>query len=152
MTDPRPVPSLDEIALDPAKAIALSLDAATMLLARGGAACEVLRARVGTLQLASAPARVETADAVEWLTVPEVAARLKLARSYVYQLARRGDLPAVRRGKYVRIPAGRLHEWVAALEGNGVDTSRYTMYHRRRDRRRAPGTPQAARTDAGSVS
>ncbi len=61
---------LDEVAEAPTKAASLSLDAALTLLARGGAVCEVLRARVGALQ--ASPAITAPADgADEWLTLEE---------------------------------------------------------------------------------
>ncbi len=39
------------------------------------------------------------------LTVPEAAALLRISRRHVYELVRRGELPAIRLGRVVRIPA-----------------------------------------------
>jgi excisionase family DNA binding protein len=47
------------------------------------------------------------------LTVPEVARRLRIGRTLAYMMARRGELPVVRFGKLVRVPADRLDEWLA---------------------------------------
>jgi excisionase family DNA binding protein len=50
------------------------------------------------------------------LSVPEAAQFLGFANSYVYELIRRGEFPAVRRGKYVRIRRSALLLWVARKE------------------------------------
>jgi excisionase family DNA binding protein len=52
------------------------------------------------------------------LTVPEVAAELRFTRGYVYEAIRRGELPAVRKGKYVRLRRGDLAAWLGAT-GSG---------------------------------
>ncbi|MBI3977161.1 MAG: helix-turn-helix domain-containing protein [Chloroflexi bacterium] len=49
---------------------------------------------------------------MELLTVPEAAERLKLARSTVYMLAQRGDLPLIRFGRSIRIPAAALERCI----------------------------------------
>lgn len=64
-------------------------------------------------------------DAVEvgvFLTVPEVAVRLRISRTAAYQLARRwldGDLtdgiPAVRIGRSIRVPAAAFERWAHGL-------------------------------------
>lgn len=101
---------LDDLARDPAKAVELTPSARATLLAQALAV-------VGALASPAVAAPSQGVD-VEWLTVEQVAERLKLAKSYVYQLARRNDLPSVKRGKYVRISAARLSEWIAAIEGS----------------------------------
>jgi len=47
------------------------------------------------------------------LRLPEVCARLGLGRSTVYSMIQRGELPAVRIGRAVRIPAAAIDAWVA---------------------------------------
>ena len=42
------------------------------------------------------------------LRLPEVAKRLGLGRSTVYELIQRGELPVVRVGRAVRVPAAAL--------------------------------------------
>jgi excisionase family DNA binding protein len=81
-------------------------------------------AALAAAMLAEPSAAPPEHPAPAWLTIREVAERLKLAPSYVYQLARRGDLPHVKRGKYVRVPADALAEWAARLERNGLNGSR----------------------------
>ena len=49
------------------------------------------------------------------LISPEEAAQmLSVHRATIYRLMRRHELPAVRIGRAVRIPAAALHEWVQA--------------------------------------
>ncbi len=47
------------------------------------------------------------------LTVPEVAEILRVPRLHVYRLVREGKLPAVRVGRWVRVPEDALRVWVA---------------------------------------
>ena len=46
------------------------------------------------------------------LRIPEAAARLGLGRSTIYELIAAGDLPAIKIGRAVRVPASRLATWV----------------------------------------
>lgn len=55
---------------------------------------------------------------MELLTVSETAKRLKLGRSTVYLMAQRGDLPVVRFGAAVRIPAELLDRWIKQRKGD----------------------------------
>lgn len=48
----------------------------------------------------------------ELLRVPEAAERLSLSRSQTYQMAAAGQLPTVRVGRALRIPARELERWV----------------------------------------
>ena len=49
----------------------------------------------------------------EWLTVPEVAEELRIARSRAYELCARGDLPAVRIGeRSIRINRAELERFL----------------------------------------
>jgi excisionase family DNA binding protein len=58
----------------------------------------------------------------ELLTVPEAARRLSLGRATAYLLAQRGELPVVRIGRAVRIPARALEAWIIArTTGGGAD-------------------------------
>lgn len=45
-------------------------------------------------------------------TVPECAKALRLGRNRVYDLVATGELPAIRIGRSIRIPAGPLHDWI----------------------------------------
>jgi excisionase family DNA binding protein len=59
------------------------------------------------------------------LTVPEAATYLRIGRNLAYELIARGDLPAVRLGRVIRVPRTGLERWLedeAASSGNSVDT------------------------------
>jgi excisionase family DNA binding protein len=45
------------------------------------------------------------------LLVIEVAERLRCSRTMVYDLIANGELPAIRRGRYIRIPAWAVTAW-----------------------------------------
>ena len=49
------------------------------------------------------------------LTVTEVADRLSLSRSKVYELLSQGDIPSVHIGRARRVAATALDEWIARL-------------------------------------
>lgn len=48
------------------------------------------------------------------LTVPEVAKLLRISRAKAFDMARRNEIPTVRMGRSVRVPAESLDEWVKA--------------------------------------
>lgn len=47
-----------------------------------------------------------------YLTVPEAARILKVASSWVYEHTRKGTIPVVRLGKYVRLPQKEFWQWL----------------------------------------
>jgi excisionase family DNA binding protein len=99
---------------DPQRIADLQVDDMPLLLG----ALEQLRAALWARMLSvPVPAAREPGIDVgeEILTVPEVAAELRFTRGYVYEAVRRGDLTAVRKGKYVRIRRTDLRAW---LEGH----------------------------------
>jgi excisionase family DNA binding protein len=49
---------------------------------------------------------------VRLLTPDELAEMLAIPRSQIYRLAREGDLPAVRLGRYVRFDEEEVREWL----------------------------------------
>jgi len=49
----------------------------------------------------------------EYLKVPEVAKVLRIARSRAYELVAKGQIPAVRIGRSVRVPRHELDRWLA---------------------------------------
>lgn len=51
-------------------------------------------------------------DQVEFLTVAEVAAMMRVSKMTVYRLVHGGDLPAVRVGKSFRVPEPAVHEYL----------------------------------------
>jgi excisionase family DNA binding protein len=104
------VPTLDDLACNPERARGLPTDVAASLLSKLAGVQTILLAH-----LLAGPLNGEKSKAPldDLLTVPEVAARLKVPSAYVYELARRGEIPTVRIGKYVRVPHVALQEWVA---------------------------------------
>jgi excisionase family DNA binding protein len=146
------VPGLDELVADPARARQLPPTVAAELLIR----VIGLQTALATRALAAPEGGPTEAPAEDqWLTIPEVAARLRFAKSYVYQLARRADLPALRKGKYWRVRLADLHQWEAALSKNPFERAVSTVLRSPRDRRRrsagsatTPADPSAARHPA----
>ena len=51
--------------------------------------------------------------AAELLTVAQAAALCNLSRSHVYHLVQRGEWPAVRIGRTLRVPRRWLELWIA---------------------------------------
>ncbi len=57
------------------------------------------------------------------LKVPEAAELVGLGRSKLYELMKAGEIPAIRIGRGVRIPANGLREWVARQTEAAADRS-----------------------------
>ena len=55
------------------------------------------------------------------LTVPEAASMLRIGRNLAYELVARGELPALRLGRVIRIPRGALNDWVRESAGRGIE-------------------------------
>jgi len=149
-----PLPGLDQLAAEPALATTLPPTAATALLGR----CHIVQsALIGRLLSAQTSAEGEPGPAAagddQLLTVPQVANLLGVPKGYSYDLARRGEIPTVRFGKYVRVPTSALRQWIAQHEGTRLDRAMYSAYSRRQgrhDRRGASANSTAPRTDAGA--
>ena len=48
----------------------------------------------------------------EYLTVPELAALLRISRNLAYELVAQGELPSFRLSSRIRIPRERLSNWL----------------------------------------
>jgi len=57
----------------------------------------------------------------EVLTIPEVARELRFTRAYVYEAVRRGDITALRTGKYIRVRRTDLRAWLEGRSTKGLD-------------------------------
>lgn len=57
--------------------------------------------------------------ALPFLTVEEAAALLRLKRSTAYELARRGQLPCFRVGRFIRVPRDALLRMAERAEASG---------------------------------
>ena len=53
------------------------------------------------------------------LTVPETAKLLRISRNLAYELVARGELPAVRLGRVIRIPRDELTARIKAEASDG---------------------------------
>ena len=49
----------------------------------------------------------------ELLTIEEAAAFLKVPKSWIYERTRKGTIPHVKLGKYLRFPVGELRQSIA---------------------------------------
>jgi excisionase family DNA binding protein len=106
--------TLDDIADDPDRVQELSPANVTALIGQCAMVVTALLTRVASLQ--ARPTR-EAPPCDALLTVPDVATLLKLKPAYVYELVRRGSLPAIHSGKYVRVSRSALMAW---LKQNGA--------------------------------
>lgn len=106
---------------------------------------ETLKVRLwGRAVTQAAPTRPEPAAVDEHLlTAAEVATRLAVPKAFVYELARRGELPTLHVGaRYVRIPATALEAWVTRQMDHGIDRDSETGRLRTvRRRLRESGVP-----------
>jgi len=101
------VPSLDTLVRDPAQARLLSGQVRGELIAQASAVIACLAAPM----IAEAPASAPEADAL--LTAKEMAARLKVKESWILTEARRGRIPKVLIGRYVRFSAEAVERALA---------------------------------------
>jgi excisionase family DNA binding protein len=49
----------------------------------------------------------------EYLTIQQVASLFKVNVGWVYERARRGEIPCIKLGKYLRFQKSKLEEWAA---------------------------------------
>lgn len=67
---------------------------------------------------------MERAEADSLLTAAEVAALLRVTKAWVYAETRRGALPHVRLGRYVRYRRAAVSAWVEEIERGPVPARR----------------------------
>jgi len=121
---------LDDLLVDPAKIGNLRDGELSRILVQISALLAMVSARIG-LTIANGQPEVaeETAENLQQLTVSKVAALLDMPKARVYELIRRGQMPAVRVGvKNVRVPRVALREWIAGHQEK--DETTYTAYSR----------------------
>jgi excisionase family DNA binding protein len=112
------LPSLDELLEAPERARALPPDAIAAVIG------ETLLLLCRLVQASTMPNTTQAKkpeDPDRLLTVRETAALLSVRPPHVYELIRRGRLPAVRVGKYVRVKSGDLKAWLEDQREEGVD-------------------------------
>jgi len=59
------------------------------------------------------------------ITVYQAAERLSFTTQYVYELIRKGQLQAIRNGKYVRILNSDLDAWIERNREKGIESQLY---------------------------
>jgi excisionase family DNA binding protein len=62
-------------------------------------------------------------ELAELLTLDEVVTWLRVPRSWVYERTRKGQIPHVRLGKYLRFPRQALAEWLGAQHREGPSSA-----------------------------
>src|SRR5438309_5375160 len=139
------VPGLDDLESDLALADSLPV---SMLAERARRAAR-LAADLQTALIARAACREASSEPDRLLAIPKVAEILEFTEQYVYELIRRGHLPAVRSGKYVRVSASAVDSFMKNGPTNGVDSILYQGYSSARGRVPAAAAQDARRIDPG---
>jgi excisionase family DNA binding protein len=62
-------------------------------------------------------------ELAELLTLDEVVTWLRVPRSWVYERTRKGQIPHVKLGKYLRFPRQALTEWLGAQNREGPSST-----------------------------
>lgn len=98
------VPSLDELTRNPERIAELDATVARDLLVK------IMSVQALLLVKAVAPTRNDPSDGGGdlFLTVKETATLLKVPQQFVYELARRNEIPTVKVGRYIRVPRAAL--------------------------------------------
>lgn len=116
MSELRSLPTLDELAEHPERAAELKDEERRRVVSQLAALIVLLESSAVAITPVSKVAPPEP-RAERLLTVPATAERMGFAKSYIYEIIRRGELRAVRRGKYIRVRESAVDEWVRAHEG-----------------------------------
>src|SRR5438876_6599536 len=138
------VPGLDDLEADLGLADSLPVP---MLADRARRAAR-LAADLQTALIARAVFGEASRESDRLLAVPKVAEILKFTEQYVYELIRRGHLPAVRSGKYVRVSASAVDSFTKNGPTNIVESPLYHRYSGGRGRIGATSTQDAGRADS----
>jgi excisionase family DNA binding protein len=148
------VSNLAQLLADPARVAEASDMEVRQVLIRISALLTALSARIGMLTSQNGQPEAP-AENLRELTVPKVAELLDLPRARVYELIRKGQIPAVRLGKNVRVPLVALRERFVQNQGKALDNERYSVYHnldlKGHDRRGTSAHPKTPRADAGGA-
>lgn len=111
------VPTLLELLQTPERAAELPAEERCRLVSQLAALIVVIESSSARPVEAPVPQGRDSArDDDRLLRVPEAAEILGFARSYIYELIRRGELPAVQSGRHVRLRRSALREWARRHE------------------------------------
>ncbi len=144
-------PALTALLADPARMGEVPARALPAVLGELAALQLALVARMaeGTAeQEAHAPAEPDTG---QLLTPEEAAELLSIPRSRVYAMARRGEIPNVKVGKYVRLPVAGLRAWIAGKLKKPIDSKIYKMYNKGHERKGTQASPHPPRAHPGGA-
>lgn len=144
-------PTLDKLAADPVRAASLPVEVVEALLSQ----CHVIEGALLT-RLLAAQARADgqpeaSGEGDRLLTIAEVADFLGVPKGYAYELARRGEIPTVRFGKYVRVALTAFREYVARHQENRLDKICSDRLQSTRDRLRGATNPRTVGTHASGI-
>src|SRR5438876_5434711 len=147
LTSPSPLmtrPGLDDLEAD----LALADSLAVSVLAERARRAARLAADLQMALIARATFReAASPEQDRFLAIPKVAEILQFTEQYVYELIRRGHLPAVRSGKYVRVSASAVDSFTKNGPTNVVEPPLYQRYSDGRGRIGATSTQDARRAD-----
>ena len=139
------VPGLDDLEAD--RALADSLPVSVLAERARGAAR--LAADLQMALIARAACReAASPEPDRLLVIPKVAEIFEFTEQYVYELIRRGHLPAVRSGKYVRVSASAVESFMKNGPANLLDTALYQRYSDVGGRTRASPAQEARQANA----
>ena len=148
MSEPRPlapVPTLVEVSTLSAEAVAAALARLHAEQAQLAALEGALVDRLLALQAQPAPAEDEL------LPMPAAARLLGIPESKAREMGRRGQLPVVAVGKYVRVSRRALAAFMQGGPGGPVDRGLGKMHSRGNGQRNTPAAPKARRPDAAGA-
>ena len=111
---PTATPTLDELIAQPERSAEVTADDRRRLVRQLAALILTLESCPAAPELGHERAPASTSNDDRLLNAAEAATQMGFARGYVYELIRRHELRAVRRGKYVRIPQSAILEWAQA--------------------------------------
>jgi len=113
-------PDLGLVLADPRRVADLHADDIPALL---GALEQVRSALWSRMLRTPAPLARDPDDTAgdQLLTVADIAGEVRFTPGYVYEAVRRGQLSAVRKGKYVRIRRADLRAWLDGLPAKDLD-------------------------------
>jgi len=88
-------------------------------------------------------------DGERLITVEQAAELLAFTEQYVYDLIKKGGLPAIRHGKYIRIKLSDLQAWIDEHREISVDNNVYKLYSNNSGRKRTSKNQKITRSNTG---
>lgn len=113
--------SLDQLTRDPARTALVPPGERSLLITQ--CAAIIMALTCATTDAVTNRQSEQTAPTVkdeQLLTVDQVADILRFARSYTYELVRRGEIRALHHGRYWRVRASEVEKFIAKHEENGT--------------------------------